>query len=272
MTTPSTGSGSSPLTPASQGVLGQFVWHDYMAADPAAAAAFYGALLDWGTQQWDGPMPYTMWTVGGFPSGGFMQLPDEARAQGAPPHWLTYVGVPGVDEHVAAATAQGARVLVAPQDIPNVGRFAVMFDPQRATYAVYTPAMPMPPRPVQPGLVSWHELATTDAASAKEYYAALFGWADAGSFDMGEMGLYHMFGDQAAGSGGGMFDLHPSMEGVPPNWLPYFHVASVQAATDRAVALGAKLINGPMEVPGGDWIAQFFDPQGGAFAVHGLAK
>jgi predicted enzyme related to lactoylglutathione lyase len=240
-----------------------------MATDTAAAQAFYSAVLGWGTQRMEGPMDYTMATVDGVPTSGYMALPDEVRAQGAPPHWLTYVGVPDVDAHVAEATAAGATACVAPRDIPDVGRFAVLFDPQGALYAVYTPLRPEPETPgmAPVGHASWHELVTRDSAAARAYYAAMFGWEATSDFDMGEMGTYRLFG-RGGQELGGMFDLSPAMEGVPPNWLPYFRVSDLDAAVGRVTANGGKIVNGPMEVPGGDRVAQCFDAQGGAFALH----
>ena len=276
MTTPSTTPAqSTPLTPAAPAVRGRFMWHEYMADDVAAAQAFYSAVIGWGTTEMDmamaEPMQYTMATVDGVPTSGYMALPAEARAQGARPHWLSYVGVPDVDAHVAEATAAGASACVAPQDIPGIGRFAVLFDPQGALYAVYTPLRPEPETAGMPpvGHASWHELVTRDSAAARPYYAAMFGWEDAGELDMGEaMGKYRMFG-RGGRLLGGMFDLGPEMGEVPPNWVPYFRVADLNAAVERVAANGGRIVNGPMEVPGGDRVAQCFDAQGGAFALHG---
>ena len=54
----------------------------------------------------------------------------------------------------------------------------------------------------------------------------------------------------------------------PPNWLSYIRVDAVKPVADQVAQLGGTVINGPMEVPGGDWIAQCIDPQGAAFALH----
>jgi len=66
---------------------------------------------------------------------------------------------------------------------------------------------------------------------------------------------------------GGMYTIMPGMN-MPPNWLQYVRVDSADAAAQRVTAHGGKILNGPMEVPGGDRIAQCMDPQGAAFAVH----
>ena len=55
---------------------------------------------------------------------------------------------------------------------------------------------------------------------------------------------------------------------APPNWLQYIAVDSADRAAERVTANGGTIMNGPMDVPGGDRIAQCMDPQGAAFAVH----
>ena len=105
---------------------GRFVWYDLMTTDPDAAQSFYTELIGWGTQAWDGPMPYTMWTNHNVPLGGVVTLPEEAKQAGAPPHWLAYIQIPNVDETVTTAEQNQGKVVVPAQDIPKVGRFAGM--------------------------------------------------------------------------------------------------------------------------------------------------
>jgi hypothetical protein len=114
--------------------------------------------------------------------------------------------------------------------------------------------------------VSWHELATTDREGAWAFYSDLFDWQKTDAMDLGEMGTYQMFG-RGAHPLGGLFDKPPQ---IPvPNWLPYVLVPDVAAVLERVKAGGGQVLNGPMEVPGGDLIAQCMDPQGAPFAIHG---
>lgn len=248
----------------------RFVWYDLMTPEPGSSVGFYTGLVSWGTQPWDGPAPYTLWTNRGTPLGGVMQLPEEARAAGAPPHWLAYVSVADVDATVETAGALGAAVLVPGTDIPNTGRFAVLRDPQGAVFAVFTPAQPMPETPWPPaaGAFSWHELMTTDAVAAFEFYHTLFGWAKEDALDMGEAGIYQTYG-WGRGPVGGVCNTPPGVE-APPHWLYYIRVTDLEAAVAYVQAHGGKLFNGPMDVPGGDRIAQCCDEQGAAFALHEL--
>lgn len=247
---------------------GRFVWHDLMTTDPAAAVSFYTKVLGWGTEQWqtDGVPPYTMWTVKNTPIGGVMQMPE--MAAGMPPHWIAYVAVPDTDATVKQATSLGGKVHRAPSDIPTVGRFAVIEDPQGAVIAVFTPAGETPGHDgeAQEGEFCWHELMTTNYGAALDFYKALFGWEKGEAHDMGSYGIYQIYmrnGMQL----GGMSNAASQMK-MPPSWQFYVRVNNADQAAERVTKNGGKILNGPMDVPGGGRIANCQDPQGGMFAVH----
>ncbi len=120
------------------------------------------------------------------------------------------------------------------------------------------------------GDFSWHELATADYRAAWEFYRTLFGWEYRELFDIGAGGVYWMFGRVGAGPTlGGMYNKPPETP-APPHWLCYVRVPSADKAAAAVARLGGGVVNGPMEVPGGDRIAQCVDPQGAAFAVHSV--
>jgi len=247
---------------------GRFVWYDLMTTDPGGAAEFYTKVAGWGTQAWEGSAtPYTMWTVEDAPLGGVMQMMP-GMVGTMPPHWVGYVAVPNVDETAAQAESLGGKVLTAPMDIPEVGRFAVISDPQGAAIAIFTPKGDAPGHDGMPsvGEFSWHELTTTDHESAYAFYEKLFGWNKTDAVDMGDAGVYQMYGRGDVPLGG--MWTKPADMPMPPNWLYYIRVSNADEAAERVKALGGQVLNGPMEVPGGDRIAQCMDPQGAAFAVH----
>jgi hypothetical protein len=187
---------------------------------------------------------------------------------GAPPNWLTYIGTPDVDATAQQAKSLGAKVLREPSDIPKVGRWALIQDPQGAVFAAFTPA-PTDTSAAPPSSFSWHELATSDQKGALAFYQQLFGWDATSSMDMGPgMGIYQMFG-WGAQSAGGIFTKPAQMPG-PPSWLPYIKVQDSKKTAASVQKQGGKIINGPMEVPGGDWIALGMDLQGAVFAVHSV--
>jgi len=153
-------------------------------------------------------------------------------------------------------------------DIPEVGRFAVISDPQGAAIAIFTPKGDAPGHDGMPnvGEFSWHELTTTDHERAYAFYQKLFGWDQTDAVDMGDAGVYQMYGRGGVPLGG--MWTKPADLPMPPNWLYYIRVPNADEAAERVKALGGQVLNGPMDVPGGDRIAQCMDPQGAAFAVH----
>lgn len=244
----------------------RFVWYDHMTSDTDAAVAFYTKVVGWGTMPWNGPMPYTLWTVGDAPIGGVMALPPEAGPM--PPHWLGYIGVDDVDAKAAEVTKRGGTIMKEGTDIPDVGRFAVVADPQGAVFCLYSSStdQPMYDGPPRNGDMSWHELITTDQASAFAFYSGLFGWEKGDAMDMGPAGTYQLFNVNGVPTGG-MMNKTPDMP-MPPSWLYYATVADINAAAERVKGNGGQVINGPMEVPGGGWIMQGLDPKGGMFALY----
>lgn len=245
-------------------IRGRFVWHELMTTDTDAASDFYSDVVPWKAE--DSGMPsYSLWMSGKYRSGGLMALPEDQSA--TPPHWIIYIGTPDVDETVAAAEKLGGKVLKPASDIPNVGRFAVLSDPQGAAFAVFTPA-PSSDDGMSPGGgvgdFTWHELATTDPDSAFDFYAELFGWTKGPAHDMGEMGVYQLVshGGQEVG---GFYKARDNS--TPPSWLSYVRVDDAAKAASAAKSAGGRILNGPIEVPGGSWIVMMLDPQGGAFAV-----
>ncbi len=249
---------------------GRFVWYELMTTDTEAAKTFYGKVVGWGAQSAPAPnTAYTLFTAGAMPVGGLMAQPEESRKMGAPPSWLGYVAVDDVDATAERVRQLGGKVYVAPTDIPTVGRFAVTADPQGAAFALFKPGSPgpdQPPDPSLPGHTGWHELLAADWEKAFGFYSALFGWRKGEAVDIGAMGTYQLF--SAGGPPiGGMFTKPPAIPA--PYWLYYFNVGDIDAAAGRVTAGGGKILNGPMQVPGGDWIIQGQDPQGAMFALVG---
>jgi hypothetical protein len=240
-----------------------------MTSESKAAARFYARIIGWKMQTWPEDPSYKMFVAPTGPMAGLMTLPEEAKAMGSPPCWTCYIGTPDVDATARLATKLGGTVLRAPADIPSVGRFAVLQDPQGAVFLVFTP-LPRsgPERLPRPALgdFSWHELATTDVNAALDFYGELFGWEKAEAMDMGPMGVYQMYGIEGT-TLGGMYNKPKDMP-FPAHWLPYILVPDAKKAAAAMTRAGGKVISGPMEVPGGDWVAEGFDPQGALFAVH----
>ena len=179
-----------------------------------------------------------------------------------------YVGVPSVDDHVQKLTAAGGSICKPPQDIPGVGRFAVVADPHGAVFMLFqgSEGDSAPPRDASaPGQVGWNELHAGQGDEAFAFYAGLFGWTKDQALDMGPAGPYQLFKTGGAEAAGGMMTKMPEMPVAA--WLFYFNVEAIDAAVERVKAGGGQVVHGPMQVPGGGWIINAIDPQGALFAL-----
>jgi len=248
---------------------GRFVWYELTTTDMRAAKAFYAAVVGWGTRDASmAGMPYTVFTAGEISVSGMMELPKDARKMGERPMWIGYVCVDDVDATADRIKHLGGAVHVPPQDILYVSRFSVVSDPQMATLALFkwqSPGQEQPVNLLTPGRVGWHELLAADWEKAWVFYSELFGWQKAEA-NVSAVGAYQQFstGGQTIG---GMMTKPPA---VPDScWLYYFNVGDIDAAVKRVKDGSGQVLSGPIEVPGGNWIAQCVDPQGAIFALAG---
>ena len=134
-----------------------------------------------------------------------MAIPANARAMGARPSWMGYVWVEDVDAALPKLMAAGGKVFKAPSDIPGVGRFAVVADPYGGNFMLFRDSDGNPPPrqpPGAPGTVGWHELHADDGVKAFAFYCDFFGWNKDGEFNMGPIGVYHLFNTRHGEQGG----------------------------------------------------------------------
>jgi predicted enzyme related to lactoylglutathione lyase len=253
---------------ATSTLLGRPVWSELMTSDMKAAESFYKTVVGWTTEPFEGAgQPYTAFNRGdGVSVGGVMNKPGEVKA---PPFWAMYIAVPTLDDAVAKIKRLGGKTHTEMIWIPDVGRMQMMMDPQGAAFYIIEPASSeqRPEGAPEVGDASWYELMTTDMDAAMKFYQQAFGWQPSESMDLGNMGKYQMF-NRPHGMIGGMMNKPPEMASVPPNWVIYFRVPDVDAAAQRIKANGGKIVNGPMEVPGGDRVVIATDPQGATFGLH----
>jgi uncharacterized protein len=245
-----------------------FVWYELSSTDVAAAKTFYGKVVGWTVQ--DVPMPgmtYSLLFAGTTQVGGMMAMPQGAAGK---PFWAGYIGVDDCDTAASKLQRQGGKVHLPPTDIPNVGRFALVADPQGAMFNLFKPQQ-SGERSIsnEPGQVGWHELHTKDWQKALDFYSEMFGWQKGDGVDMGPMGTYQLFTVNGIASGG---IFNSPNAGATPYWLMYFSVPEIDSAAKRIVDAGGKIMMGPHQVPGGNWIVQASDPQGGLFALSSQRK
>lgn len=251
------------------GSHGRFVWYELMTTDLEAAKAFYGKVVGWGTREAFMPgSRYTLFTAGDVSTGGLINLPQDAKTQGAAPQWVGYVSVDDVDAAFNRVKELSGTVYVPPTDVADVSRFSVVADPQMATFVLVKWRDPGRQLPIQSGAlghVGWHELLTTDWKRAFAFYREIFGWQKAAA-DVAPTGTYLQF--SASGQTiGGMFNK-PATAPVA-FWLYYFNVADIGVAADRVRTAGGEILEGPTNIPGGGRVARCTDPQGAIFALIG---
>lgn len=245
----------------------KFIWYDLMTGDLEAAEKFYGKVVGWKIADSGMPgMSYSILSAGDVMVGGMMAAPEGAGAMGHP-MWTGYIHSSGVDADAKRAVKLGGKICNGPEDIPGVGRFAVIADPHGAMFNLFKPNSDQTPAPVPedtPGHIGWRELHAGDGKTAWDFYSGMFGWTKAQSLDMGALGVYQLFATGGSPVGGMMTRMADTPK---PHWLYYFNADAIDAAAARATGGGGKVMMGPHQVPTGQWIVQCTDPQGAEFAM-----
>ena len=255
---------------------GSWIWYELMTKDTSVSKSFYEAVvpgwtLSTGTPE-TGGYGFINTADGGM-TGGLLTLTQEMCDHGAQPCWVGYLGVDDVDAGLIAIIEKGGRVLMPAHDVPMAGRMAMVADCCGAPLYIMTPT----PQPDdgestsfsaerKAGRCGWNELMAGNAANAIDFYTSLFGWSMPEAMDMGPMGKYQFVAHDGVTIGAIMRKV-PEMP--IPVWNHYFWVSSIEASKAAVEAGGGRVINGPMEVPGGDWVIQGIDPQGAHFALVG---
>ena len=236
--------------------VGRFVWHEQVSSDPKQAQGFYTELFGWGTEVFKpGEIDYTMISTGGQSHGGFSKAMEGAP----PPHWIGHVRVENVDETIEKAKSAGGKLAAGPFEMSEVGRIAIITDPQGAFISAYQPESD---GPGSEGVFVWDELGTTDVDGAQRFYGEVFGWS---TTDMGsEYGGYRIF-QRGETRVGGLIALPDAS--MPAGWQPYVAVDDPDGTTAKANELGGSTLMEPMDVPNVGRIAVLRDPQGAVFGI-----
>jgi uncharacterized protein len=242
---------------------GTFSWTDLTAVDQDAAKQFYSQLFGWDAI--DNPvgegMVYSMMQIGGKDVAALSPQPQQQRDAGMPPVWNSYVTVESADAAADSAQKLGATVHAPAFDVMDVGRMAVIQDPQGAFFEVWEPKLHIGASLVNvPGALAWNELASTDPDASADFYRELFGWKIEPFEGMeGYLGI-----QTAAGHGNG--GIRAATENEPSYWLVYFGTEDADAGVAKATELGATALV-QMDIGVGK-IAVLQDPQGAVFALY----
>lgn len=259
---------------------GSFIWYELITPDPAAAKRFYDAVVGWdiATESVAPDTEYRM--IGrsdGGNAGGVLTLTDEMTSNGARTVWLGYLCTKDVDAAVEAIVADGGSAMMPPWDQPGVGRLAMVTDPDGAPFYLMDPLPPVGlPDAVSDVFsvdrsqhVRWNELSADDPDRAIAFYRKHFGWGQEGGMSMGEMGDYKFLQHDGV-SIGAVMPKPPQMSRAA--WTFYIGVDDIDRAAAAITEGGGQIISGPMEIPGGEFATDAFDPAGAHFGLVGPRK
>jgi predicted enzyme related to lactoylglutathione lyase len=257
---------------------GTFIWYELMTPDAEASGRFYSAVVPRWTIGEPIPGEVNYRAIGrsdGGNAGGVLQIDESMRSHGARPAWLGYIGVDDVDAAVGQVQSGGGSVLMPAWNVPDVGRIAMVADPQGVPFYVMKPIPPAGREGEDSDVfsttaeqrVNWNELTTPDPIAARAFYGELFGWTSDEFMPMGEMGEYRFLA-HAGQTIGAVCGVQP---GGSKGWRYYIRVPSIGRAVEAVKANGGSVSMGPHEVPGGDHIIIGQDPQGAEFALVGGA-
>ena len=244
------------------------IWYELMTGAPDAAQKFYSAVMGWSFRKPQGGLDrdYRVFAASdGDGVGGVMKAPDGASFA---PIWTVYFGVSDVDAMAEKVKSLGGSVHMGPQDIPGIGRFAFVADPQGAIFYLMRGDSEQSSTAfaATAGHFSWNELVTSDQKAALDFYGRLFGWTKAGAMPMGEMGDYTFIQSGEMRFGAMMDDP----KGTHPYWNFATQVADIDAAKSAIEAAGGTIRMGPHELPeDSGWLIQATDPQGAKIMFSG---
>lgn len=244
-------------------------WVDLMSPDVDASKDFYCGLFRWDARDElddEGNRIYVTFLKDGRSVAGLGgQLPG---TEGMPAVWHSYVNTADADATAKRAEAAGGSILMAPMDVMEAGRMAVLQDPSGATISLWQPRQHVGAGLVNgPGLFGWSELMTRDPGGVRSFYEDTFGWQLVDQ-DMGPGGTYTVATFDGKRSFAGLMQMP---EGVPdevPNyWVVYFGSEDVDRDCEKVEQLGGEVHAEPFDIPGVGRVAAVADPQGGAFQI-----
>jgi predicted enzyme related to lactoylglutathione lyase len=242
--------------------FGGIVWRELATSEPEKAVAFYSELFGWKIKETDmgGGAKYYLIHNGDKQIAGIW--PSDPKLK-MPTFWGQYVSVDNVDDVAKAAKDAGGTVFKEPMDIPNVGRFAIISDPQGGVSMPFKSAQGDPPASTPPhtGEFCWESLSTNDSKGAIAFYTKVFPW------ELKEFAP----GMPYFGANGRQIASFMEEKNAPTHWLSYVAISNLAESRDRAKRLGAKVLLEEMPVPGIGTFAVIQDPVGATLSLFQAA-
>ena len=262
-------------------------WVDTTQPDPQAAARFYSDLFGWQIEDVMPPDASGSYLIGRLRGGDVAAIAGPSDSTAPRAEWDTYIWVENADDTAAKVWAAGGRVVMEPFDVPGAGRMAVFLDREGASFRVWQPGGHRGAKVVnEHGSLVFNELHTGDERLAASFYGAVFGWEQMSGPQGGGMWRLPGYGDHLetrepelrrrmaeAGAPAGFEDVVASYAPIAadgpdaePHWMVTFSVDDTDAAAERSVELGGRVVVAPFDAP---WVrtAVLADPQGATFNV-----
>ena len=262
-------------------------WADTSQPDPEAATEFYSGLFGWEFQDSMPPDSAGSYFIASLKGKAVAAV--GAQPEGAPPEpmWNTYISVASADETAKKVRDAGGTIISEPFDVMDAGRMAVCMDPEGAAFCIWqSEQMPGSQLVNEHGTVNFNVLNTRDAAAAKKFYSAVFGWGTLGLGGGVEMWTLDGYGDHLeeiqpgtkeavseVGGPEGFADVVASLVPIgddqpdtPAHWSVTFAVDDADAIAARAGELGGSVVVPPFDAP---WVRTtvLADPRGASFSA-----
>ncbi len=225
----------------------RFVWYDILSNDHDAAVQFYEKVFSWvGVDSGLEDRRFTVFTIDEAMIGGVRDLSNVLSAPTVRPSWIGYIAVSSVDLYASNVEKAGGKILRAPEDIPHVGRFSVVADPQGAVFGLFHNPQVLAMAPPQSeteqvGRVIRQELRSSNQERASLFYAETFGW---------QSGIDSLLSAQ-----------------TKARWIYGFRVESLEETAALVREYGGSLIDAPYLLAGGEEVQTCADPEGAVFAL-----
>ncbi|MBT9312402.1 VOC family protein [Leptothoe kymatousa] len=238
---------------------GVFSWVDLMTSEQEAAKQFYAELFGWTFKDKPTDMGgvYSMAYKGDRSVAAISAIPP---TMDMPPSWQSYITVKDLDTTVQSCQENGATIEMAPFDVMQAGRMAIIKDPTGAVVSLWQATEHIGAERVnEVNTFCWTELQTRGAERAAEFYKSVFGW----ELEVDEAPPNYISASVKGHMNCGMFDMAkaPMPDNVPPRWVVYFNVADLDASLAVVNRLGGSVLMDPMDIEPGRFTT-ILDPQG----------
>jgi predicted enzyme related to lactoylglutathione lyase len=251
--------------------LGSPCWADLWTSDVDGSRAFYSEVFGWEAQEADPQFGgYFMFTRDGVPIAGAMGDMGDMKATDT---WKIYLDTDDITKTVAAATAEGAELIVPAMPVADLGTQVVLIDPSGAPLGAWEPGT-FPGFTVlgEHGSPSWFELLTRDYTSALDFYRTVFHWNLETVGDSDEFRYSVLKNPDAEGELAGIMDATAFLpEGMSADWSVYWEVDDPSATIATITKLGGSVVAAPEDTPYGR-LATVTDPAGAQFKLRAAPK